>query len=389
MSALATKAPALFAELVEPWLIADSAAQEFHAALKRGIYIYGAGELGALALEYCEACDIRVLGVLDRARSGSIRSESGREYAIFSPDSAVKQLLRTAPVAVAIATLPFGPIREQLNAAGWNSVLPFYNLTSRSRAGHPLRSGWSLGRVTQEEFQTVDWLCRQWSDEISWRHFEAYLAWHRDNTEIDLLRDPIDPNQRYAIPELVESLRNRLNECVDVGSHRGESIARLNKAGLCFDKYVLIEPDDFSRSFLSSRQQSIVPEGASCSILGSVLGSGKHMTGFEQGLGYCSQVWSESNAVRQVIPLDELSLNPDLLKIHTEGTELEIIRGAAETISRSQPCLAFSVYHQRDGFFDDIAVPMKMFLGYRWFFRLHSHQGTGAFVYAVPESDSN
>lgn len=384
MSTSAGHDTALFTELIEPWLNAVSTAQDFPSELEHGIYLYGAGELGALALEYCEACDIEVVGILDRAQGGTIHSKSGREYAIMSPDAADEELIRTIPVAVAIAALPFGPVRDQLKTAGWNSVLPFYNLTSVPRGGHPLRSGWSLGRVTRQEFQTVEWLCRNWTDETSWRHFQAYLAWHRDNTEIDLAGDSIDPHQRYAIPELAESLRHRLNECVDVGSHRGESIARLSTAGLYFDNYILIEPDDMSRSFLCSHRRRIIPEGADCSILGNVLGSSRNTTTFEQGLGYCSQVWSGSNSAREVIPLDELGLNPDLLKIHTEGTELEILRGAVETISRSRPCLAFSVYHQREGFFDDIAVPMKILPGYQWFFRLHSYQGTGAFVYAVP-----
>ena len=46
--------------------------------------------------------------------------------------------------------------------------------------------------------------------------------------------------------------------------------------------------------------------------------------------------------------------------------------------------IAYSVYHRREGFYEDIAEIMKLFEGYNWFFRLHSFHGTGAFVYAIP-----
>jgi hypothetical protein len=76
---------------------------------------------------------------------------------------------------------------------------------------------------------------------------------------------------------------------------------------------------------------------------------------------------------------------PDLIKIHTEGSELDILKGAAKTIKRYNPLLAYSVYHNRDGLCRAIIEPMKSFDNYLWYFRLHCYQGTGAFVYGVPK----
>lgn len=373
-----------FREIVQPWLLTD-AQPEPCPEIQQGIYIYGAGELGALGLDYCEACDIPVMGILDRTRSGHLHSSSGRDYAIISPGSAAEHDMRNSPVAVAIATLPFGPIREQLHEMGWKSVFPFYNLTAVPRKGHPLRNGWSLGEVSEYEVQTVDWLCRQWTDEKSWRHYEEFLAWHRDNSEFYGSLYPVELHQRYVIPELREALAPRMRQFVDVGSHRGESVHRLTSARLCFEEYVLIEPDPASRRFLSVNLRRLLSPDASVVVLPHVLGEANRMTRFQEALGYCSQQWAESHRERRMLMIDELDLQPDLLKIHTEGTEYPILLGAKETILRSRPCLVFSVYHRREGFCEDIARPMKMFPGYRWYFRLHSHQGTGAFVYAIPE----
>ena len=93
----------------------------------------------------------------------------------------------------------------------------------------------------------------------------------------------------------------------------------------------------------------------------------------------------DSNTLKvNVITLDSLELNPSYLKIHTEGTEASILKGGISTIKKHKPLIAYSVYHRREGFYEDIAEIMRLFAGYNWFFRLHSFHGTGAFVYAIP-----
>ena len=43
--------------------------------------------------------------------------------------------------------------------------------------------------------------------------------------------------------------------------------------------------------------------------------------------------------------LDSLGINFDFLKMDTEGAEGIILQGAAETIKKMKPILAFSAYH--------------------------------------------
>ena len=82
--------------------------------------------------------------------------------------------------------------------------------------------------------------------------------------------------------------------------------------------------------------------------------------------------------------MDSLQIKPDLIKIHTEGTELDVLMGAKKTIINYKPFLVCSVYHRREGFYSDITTPIKNFKNYNWFFRLHGFQGTGAFIYGIP-----
>lgn len=373
-----------FIEKILPWLVSTGSDFANEKDLINGIYIYGAGDLGALALEYCEACGIQIKGFLDRSRTESVVSKTDRKYPVFKSNSTESVLDRNIPVAVAIATSPYSLIAKHLHALHWKSVMPFYNLTSAAQIGHPLRNGWCLGEVTDQEKGKVQFICDQWADEISWLHYEAFLAWHRDNTELDLDLAPINPSERYALPELRKALQHRRQVFVDVGSHHGESIDRISSQDIVFREYHLYEPDPASRSFLQRRAKDLVPDDAELIIHSDILSEEIGSSNFQIGLGYCSQLWNNGVESRQTNILDAFNLNPDFLKIHTEGTEYKIIKGALETIERSRPVIAYSVYHRREGFFSDIAGPMALISRYKWFFRLHSFQGTGAFVYAIP-----
>ena len=64
---------------------------------------------------------------------------------------------------------------------------------------------------------------------------------------------------------------------------------------------------------------------------------------------------------------------------------MDVLLGGINTISKNRPALAFSIYHNRDGLCKVPFESMQLFDGYKWYFRLHSYQGTGAFIYGVPK----
>jgi FkbM family methyltransferase len=47
-----------------------------------------------------------------------------------------------------------------------------------------------------------------------------------------------------------------------------------------------------------------------------------------------------------VVPIDELGIAPDVIKIDAEGSELDVLRGAAKTIERSRPFLMVEILWQ-------------------------------------------
>jgi FkbM family methyltransferase len=238
--------------------------------------------------------------------------------------------------------------------------------------------------VGNDEAQRIFELCCCWSDETSLRHFEAFIAWHSDLTEIPLIEHPILVNERYTIQRLLNFLKGRHRQFVDVGCHLGESVRRLLGAGLVFEDYVLIEPDMASRMKLAALIEEMPLKSSAIKIIDNVVGMQAGTVNYIEGLGYCSQIWEHGLSKRCLTTLDELSLEPDLIKVHTEGSETEVLLGAWKTIESNRPALAFSIYHSRHGLTGGAAEVVERHPDYSWYFRMHSFQGTGAFVYGIP-----
>ena len=366
-------------------LATESKGQFEEIEFRDGVYIYGAGDLGRLALEYCEARNIKVVGFLDRDKDGVIMSRSGRAYNVRRPGSCSKMAMQSQCVAVAIATQPYWPIHSELVGLGWYAILPFYHLSSTSSKCHPLNNGWRIGNVSDEEIHLTSEVFYRWADDQSRMHYEAFLAWHKHFEEIPLSGDiKIAPQLRYVIPEVLKALDTRSNQFVDIGSHVGDSLSRMKDAGVIFKHYILFEPDDDSRSGLQANLNKLLPEGVKAEIYSEVIADRQGRAKFQSGLGYCSQLWGWAKEDREVRTLDSYGFKPDFLKVHTEGSEESVFQGAKDTVSNSRPVITFSVYHRRQGFCQDIHSVMSIFTNYSWYFRLHGYQGTGAFVYGIP-----
>lgn len=371
-------------ERIQKKLALGSTLSDHVPEVSRGIFLYGAGELGVLALEYCAACKIEVIGVVDKSKSGA-RTFGDGVIDISSPNQSSIDKFKSIPIFVAIANTPVQPIIDSLKSQRWRHVFPFYALTSTLRAGHPLSNGWLIQGIDGKEIDDVREICEVWCDDASLEHYESFIDWHLDFTESLPQIEPILPAQRYLIDSVRFAIGNRRGQLVDVGSHLGQMPRRLINAGFDFHEYVLVEPDTLNRQRLEIEVRDFMPPSAKVTILADLLASKIASSNFAEGLGYCSQVWSKSELSRITTKLDDLQLNPDLLKIHTEGTEFDILQGGLKTILKSRPVVLFTTYHNRDGLSRSIAGSMRMFPNYSWSFRLHSFQGTGAVVYGFPD----
>ena len=355
-------------------------------SLRKGVVIYGAGELGILALNYFEACGIEVRGIIDQVKTGTFGSKKNCVPISSVEEASKRWLSMDVPVAVAIAKMPFQPIVDLLRGNGWKTILPFYEFTRDQSLCHPLSNGWRLGELEAKDMEGIRFACRNWADVTSLFHFEAYIAWHASLEEKLSTLHPIIENERYTIKPLLDFFRSRNYQFVDIGSHLGESIGRMSVSGVTFTEYILIEPDRKSLAILEKSVSTLIPTNSNVRIFENVVGSQTVTVKFADGFGYCSQIWKHGSEERSAIKLDDMDLTPDFIKAHTEGTEFDVIEGAEKTIRENHPSLALAVYHNKSSLTCGIPRLMAKLPDYSWFFRLHSYQGTGAFMYGLPSN---
>lgn len=315
------------------------------------LVLYGRGNLGKLAQEYCKAIGLPVMAHIEREE----RADTG------------------ATVAVCVVNSPYVPIETELFERGFANVVPFYDIAEQNKHRHPLSNGWHLGSLSPN----VNYVALNWSDDTSRAHHLQFLAWHKAREEWVFEEAPVFTQDRYFIPE-VSTVLTCTETFVDVGACFGEVIKKFcHKVGGYYDKVIPIEADPYNCDILR--------ENVPFDPLNYIISDFADTKTFHKGLGYCSQLSQTGDWNVKTTPLDDFTnLKPTFIKIHIEGHELPALKGAKRMLVENRPIIAVTAYHNEDGVWKIPMWLMTELENYNFHFRLHGWCGTGAVVYAIP-----
>jgi hypothetical protein len=132
------------------------------------LVLYGYGKLGHLAEEIFNRLKIPIYGIMDSKMPHLKILDGGAEH--FRSDCLL---------AICVAREPYGPIRQYLAKAGWEDIVPVFDIIE----AYPeigIHSGWFKGRMTKREFDAVDYILSRWEDGWSWYHYLAFTIWHNE-----------------------------------------------------------------------------------------------------------------------------------------------------------------------------------------------------------------
>ena len=349
-------------------------------SLPRSVCLYGAGELGQLAVDFCEACKIEVVAVVDRSKDSiCIKSKNENTYKSISIQEYLEKHSDIS-LYICIATLSYNSLKESLFKLGARSIYPFYELTSKESM-YPLNNGWTLCGYKDLE-EDVRRILELFEDEHSKANYKSFIEWHKNYKEVTDNKYIFEPNQRYQIDELLNFLNDRSRSLIDVGAHFGECPLKLRQNRIIFDEIHCFEPDPINYNGLINNVNKL----QNATFYNVALYNISVETFFHSGYNYCSRISPNGDLKISTMTLDDYDLKCDFLKIHTEGSELQILQGGIRTIKKYKPAIALSVYHNRDGIcnvYDWINLHLPF---YKFYFRCHNYQGTGAFLYCIPES---
>lgn len=171
----------------------------------------------------------------------------------------------------------------------------------------------------------------------------------------------------------VECIKNR--DVIDVGAFIGDSALVFNeynpKKVYAFEpveeNYVIME----KTISLNNLQDIVVP-------VKSGLGSSRRQEKiFIKDSASSAVSWNETENIPsqqfEVFTLDgyveQNNLDVALIKVDTEGMEVDCIRGAIETIKKFKPVLILSIYHNAEQFFELKPIIESLDLGYTFQFK--------------------
>lgn len=172
---------------------------------------------------------------------------------------------------------------------------------------------------------------------------------------------------------------------IDAGSKDLGSIKELSRYCKKIRKAYAFEPDP--DNFQDCMKKKLEYPSELIEVIPFGTWSEKTTLCFEATADGSSHVVEEGKAKINVIPIDEVidgNIRITFIKMDVEGSELESLKGAKNTIKKDKPKLAVCIYHKPE---DMITLPLyikSLVPDYKLYLRHHSNGAGETVLYAMP-----
>ena len=355
-------------------------ADQLAAALRRGCWIYGAGGYGRLVGRLLGEQDFEVRGFVDR-RAGDASVAASLATRVVDPGrfSATDAAGCTLIVAVHNFAADQAPVVAWGRAAGFAEIVIPAELPDI--LGSEAASYWLTGRShAAQHIDEIEHLAGLLADPKS---VDVLMAAARFRMTGDIAAHPPShlPSQYFPtdVPALTEPLR-----LVDGGAYTGDMYDAALRSGASFDEWYAFEPDPVNFALLAeTAARARAPRTA---LFPCGLGRTCGQIRFASGNAAGSHADGAGDSVAQIVALDEVlpGLDPNSVKLDIEGFEREAIAGMRETLVRSQPRVAVSIYHKPEDLWELPFLIRELLPASRLYIRQHGFNGFDTVLYAVP-----
>ena len=345
-------------ELVNKIAVLTGSAHWAPDKLTAGVLLYGAGSIGAGALEYFANHHIKVLGMLDDSPGREGTKYHGLDILPFS----FAQRAR-CPIIVSMKNwlVPATKVVQM-------------GLTCESFANYVVRTN----------LQKLEEVCRDWL--VDDRSRLVYLTILKANVLSDYSLFPTiyEDKQYWAIPEF-QYLADANAVMVDAGAYVGQITEEfvLRSHGI-FKRIYAFEPNPALHQALQARAERLtrewaLPKDAIRCVPAGLGEEASELPFFESGVfnmtGGSFLFAQGSPAGRlEIKQLDSYLAGAPItfLKADVEGFEGSLIRGASNTIRACRPKIAMSIYHRINDMLDIPTMLRALIPDYKMSVRHHT-----------------
>jgi len=220
----------------------------------------------------------------------------------------------------------------------------------------------------------------QLTDEHSRNLMIAFINTKISKNPEELVRLNVKNEEQY-FPEFLQLSENGV--LVDCGAYDGDTVLSfINKTHGKYSKIYAFEPDKRNIEKLKKN----TAQYDNIEIIEKGCFSRKDTMYFQDGNGETSFISRQGNIKIEVDAVDNIvSGKVTLLKMDIEGSELEALKGARNTIIANTPCLAVSLYHRPEDFYTIPQYVYSLNNSYKFYLRHYGGFSYELVLYAIPE----
>jgi len=360
--------------------LAERSVDRLDAALRRGCWIYGAGDYGRNIHQLLERHGIRCRGFIDQRASEL--TDAG--LPVFAPAAIGREEATDSAVIIALHNFAFDqtPVFAWARATGFADILVPAELPDL--LGPSAGSYWLKNRShLLEHLDDLAILIEMLDDP---RSVETVVGIARYRmTALPAAHPHADISDQYFPRDLVlpkEPLR-----LIDGGAFIGEAWNDACRAGTLIDEWYCFEPDPVNFDKLSAtvrasdtRRAVLFPCG-----LGDRCGQASFAAGAAAGSRMADS--DAADMIVQVVAVDDVlpGANPNFIKLDIEGAESAALDGMQRTLAEARPQLAMSIYHLPGDLWELPFKVKQMLPGASLHVRQHGFNGFDTVLYAIPQ----
>lgn len=355
-------------------------AERLRFALGRGCWVYGAGGYGRLAVETLTQAGCPVRGIVDR-RADDPDFSIGGSVPVVTPEALTRDMAAGTTLVVGVHNFATdsAPIHAWAAARGFAEVIVPAELPDL--LGPALGSYWLTGRAhTGRYLAEIERLAPSLADDLSRAVLEG-VAGYRISAD-RAMHPPSHLPSQYFPPDV--PLTREPLKLVDGGAFTGDTWPALTASGRTLAEWYAFEPDPVNFAELVATARKAGVERAMLFPCG--LGERMEQIRFASGESAGSHAAEGGDTVVQLVPLDDVlpGLSPNYVKLDIEGAERAALAGMRQTLERTRPAIAMSIYHRPEDLWELPLLVRERLPEHRLFIRQHGYNGFDTVLYAIP-----
>lgn len=340
--------------------------------------LFGAGRMADQYLAYCRATKLDIIAVADNDTS-KIGHIFGSKFIVLP----VKKLMSfSRDTQIIITSIYDSEIRKQLKCLGFTKIWShtYFSTVFPDKFNNPYWQN-SVREImgSKKMIRTVFDLL---SDQESKRTLMNLMKYRLflDSRYIQRVRRP--DSSEYFEKGII--YLNDTEAFVDGGAYDGDTIRKFIKyTGNKFSKIYAFEPDPLLFTKLCTYSNVLKDKRIRVYKLG--LGKVKKKLHFTGDATLGSRISKTGSNMIKLVSLDKLIAGDTVsfMKFDIEGSELEALLGAKDTIVKNRPKLAICLYHRTSDVWRIPLLLKKLVPTYSLYLRHYSHFLYDTICYAV------